>query len=85
MPQLTNPPSMTKERESWKPTDADGPGTKPEKPGTPTTDKLDLPDGLDSSGMMTPSIEAFSIHLQLHARNSTEACQFTKPQMNASC
>ena len=46
MPQFTNPPSMITERRSWNPTEADEPETRPEKPGTPTTDRSGLPDGL---------------------------------------
>ena len=69
MPQFTNPPSVATERRSWTPTEADEPGTRPEKPGTPTTDRSGLPVGLGSSGNMPTSMEVSSIHLQLHARN----------------
>ena len=70
MPQFTNPPSMTRERVSWNPTEADEPETRPEKSGTPIIDRFGLPDGLGSSRETQTSIEAFSTHLRLHARNS---------------
>jgi hypothetical protein len=54
---------MIGEQESWKPTEADGPETKPEKPGTPTTDKSGLPDGLGSSRWMLTSLVSFFLHL----------------------
>ena len=69
MPQFTNPPSMITERVSWTPTEADEPETMPEKPGTPTTDRSGLPDGLASSEEMPTSIEASSIRRQRHAPN----------------
>ena len=78
-------PSMTRERESWKPTEADGPETKPEKPGTPTTDRFGSPDGLGSSRRMPTSIESSSIYRHLHAPSSTDPCPFSEPQLNASC
>ena len=70
MPQFTNPPSMTTERVSWNPTEADEPETKPEKPGTPIIDRSGLPDGLGSSRRMPTSIESFFLHLQPHAQTS---------------
>jgi len=70
MPQFTTPPSMTRERMSWKPTEADGPETKPEKPGTPTTDRFGSPDGLGSFTRVPTSIESIFLHLQLDARTS---------------
>jgi hypothetical protein len=69
MPRLTDPPPMITERRSWTLTEADEPETRLEKPGTPTTDRSGLPVGLGSSGNMPTSMEASSIHLQLHARN----------------
>jgi hypothetical protein len=49
MPQFTNPPPMIRERDSWKPTEADGPKSKPGKSGMPTIDRSDLPVGSVSS------------------------------------
>ena len=43
-------PAIISERRSWTPTEADEPETKPEKPGTPSTGRCDLPDGWGSSG-----------------------------------
>ena len=40
------------------------------KSGTPIIDRSGLPDGLGSSRETQTSIEAFSTHLRLHARNS---------------
>ncbi len=42
-------PAIIRERRSWTPVEADGPKTKAEKPGTPTTGKCDSPDGWASS------------------------------------
>ena len=70
MPRLTDPPSMITERVSWNPAEADGPGTKPEKPGTPTTDRSGLSAGLVSSRKLATPIESFFLHLRLHTRNS---------------
>ena len=43
-------PAIIRERRSWTPTEADGPKTEAEKPGTPSTGKCDSPDGWASSG-----------------------------------
>ena len=79
MPRLTDPLSMTRERVSWNPTEADEPETKPEKPGTPTTDKSGLPDGLGSSRKLATSIETFSTHLRLRTRNSQNLVRYLNP------
>ena len=71
MPQFTNPPSMTRERVSWNPTEADEPKTRREKPGAPTAARSGLPDGLASSGEMPISVQASWICRQRHAPNST--------------
>jgi len=79
MPRLTDPPSMITERGSWNPTEADGPGTKPEKPGTPITDKYGLPAGLGSFRRMPTSMEASSICRQRHAPSSTTLVRYLNP------
>ena len=45
-------PAIIRERRAWTHTEADGPKTKAEKPGTPTTGKFDSPDGWVSSRSM---------------------------------
>ena len=70
MPQFTTPPSVTRERMSWNPTEADGPRTKPERRGTPTIDGYGLPAGLGSFRRVRTSIESFFLDLQLDARTS---------------
>jgi hypothetical protein len=79
MPRLNDPPSMIKERESWKPTEADEPETKPEKPGTPTTDRSGLPGGLDSPDQMPTWIEASSIRRQRHAPHWSNLVYYLNP------
>lgn len=66
MPRLNDPPSMITEPRSWTLTATDEPETKPEKPGTPTTDRYGLPAGLGSSDQMPTWIEASSIRRQRH-------------------
>jgi len=46
------PQPWSRERRAWTLTEADGPKTKAEKPGTPTTGKCDSPDGWVSSRSM---------------------------------
>ena len=85
MPQFTNPPSMTRERVSWNPTEADEPETRPEKSGTPIIDRFGLPDGLGSS-RETPNLDRGFLDPPSTARPEfTEPCQFSEPHMNASC
>ena len=48
---MSSPPRIS-ERRPWTPTEADAPKTEAEKPGTPSTDKFDLPDGWASSGLI---------------------------------
>jgi len=79
MPRLTDPPPMITERGSWTYTEADEPETRPEKSGTPTTDRSALPDGLGSSRRMETSMEASSICRQQHAPNSTNLVPYLNP------
>jgi|BogFormECP12_OM2_1039638.scaffolds.fasta_scaffold291304_1 hypothetical protein len=85
MSQLTDPPSVVTERRSWTPTEADEPGTRPEKPGTPTTDRSGLPVGLGSSGNNANLDGGFLDPPSTARPELTEPCPFSETHLDASC
>ena len=85
MPQFTNPPSMTRERVSWNLTGADGPGTRPEKPGTPTTDRSGFARWFGFIGEHANLDGGFLDPPSTARPELTEPCPFSETHLDASC